>query len=210
MLSQILFPLPTSYMYQILYPLNRSHMYISSTLYICLTYVLAPPPTWLAHHIVTLLLRNIQWYLNMTHRVKPKFVCMAYKIICSVQPQFPFPRILPFPQDTPSLEIAVLDLQFLQSTSPLTSIWHFSCFSLCLEPVPLPTSPSRLSSDCLPRKVLLVSLGRTYTSYHMFLLHGSQISILAVVLWVSWCRGQHFNTSAICLVHCRCPLMLVK
>lgn len=52
------------------------------------------PPTWLAPQNVHLLLRGIHWCLVITHRVKSTFVCLAYKVICSVQPQFPFHRTL--------------------------------------------------------------------------------------------------------------------
>lgn len=111
------------------------------TLYIHLTYIL-PPPTLLALRIVILLSRSVQWCLVMIHKVKPKCVCMAYRMICSLQPQFPFQWIPGTLSNSEQHWICA----FSKAHHALLCL-AFLCFPLCLEPPPLPTYPSRLNSE---------------------------------------------------------------
>lgn len=51
-------------------------------------------PPWVAPWKCYLLLRSIQWCLIITRMVKSSLAGMAYKMVCSVQSQFPFHRTL--------------------------------------------------------------------------------------------------------------------
>ena len=53
-----------------------------------------PPPTLGGPLKCHLLLRGIQWCLIITQKVKSSLAGMAYKMVCSVQSQFPFHRTL--------------------------------------------------------------------------------------------------------------------
>ena len=140
-----------------------------------------PLTIWLTLCNVTLLLRSIQWCLVITHRVKSKFVCMAYKVVYSVQPPFPLHRIIgvlalvsnsglvvsPRRLLTPHLCMAFLCMAFLMLFS-LPGITAYSSFQAQLR-------------GCLLCKALWSPRGRAYTFYLLFLLHWSQISILKIL-----------------------------